>query len=128
MEFEVDGFPYDVNEDGKSVTVKKYTNTDVSCSESVTIPSKVTFNGMTYDVTNIGNHAFSGCSGLTSVTNPNSVVSIGENAFEGCKGLTTITIPNSVTSIGSEAFKDCKGLTSITSLFRYNLLKLCAKQ
>ena len=58
MEFEVDGFLYDVNEDGKSVTVKEYTNTDVSCSESVTIPSKVTFDGMTYDVTSIGNWAF----------------------------------------------------------------------
>ena len=54
MEFEVDGILYDVNEYGKSVTVKKYSNTDVSCSESVTIPTKVTFNGMTYDVTIIG--------------------------------------------------------------------------
>ena len=28
MEFEVDGFLYDVNEDGKSVTVKTYTNNE----------------------------------------------------------------------------------------------------
>jgi hypothetical protein len=45
---------------------------------------------------------------------PNSVMSIGESAFYGCSGLTSITIPNSVTSIGNWAFSYCSGLTSIT--------------
>ena len=58
--------------------------------------------------------AFRICSGLTSVTIPNSVTSIGISAFEGCSGLTSIDIPNSVTSIGRWAFNDCSGLTSIT--------------
>ena len=44
----------------------------------------------------------------------NSVMSIGESAFYGCSGLTSITIPNSVTSIGNWAFSYCSGLTSIT--------------
>ena len=47
---------------------------------------------------------------------PNSVASIGEAAFYGCSGLTSITIPNSVTSIGDEAFDGCSGLTSVTAL------------
>ena len=55
----------------------------------------------------IGGNAFSGCSGLTSVTIPNSVTSIGNGAFWGCSGLTSITIPNSVTSIERYAFHDC---------------------
>ena len=59
---------------------------------------------------------FYGCSGLTSVTIPNSVTSIGSFAFGGCSGLTSVTIPNSVTSIGSFAFEGCSGLTSILSL------------
>ena len=65
-------------------------------------------------VTTIGNSAFYYCSGLTSVTIPNSVTSIGSNAFCWCSHLTSVTIPNSVTSIGSYAFFWCSDLTSVT--------------
>ena len=65
-------------------------------------------------VTAIGKEAFYGCSGLTSLTIPSSVTEIGELAFEGCRGLTSMTIPSSVTSIGWGAFAECSGLTSLT--------------
>ena len=64
--------------------------------------------------TEIPNYAFSGCSGLTSVTIPDSVTSIGEGAFSGCSGLKSVTIPDSVTSIDEGAFYGCSGLTSVT--------------
>ena len=83
-------------------------------SGDIVIPKSVTYNAKTYSVTSIGESAFRGCSGLTSITIPNSVTSIGWYAFEGCSGLTSITIPNSVTSIGGYAFSSCSGLTSIT--------------
>ena len=41
---------------------------------------------------------------------PESVSSIGEYAFYGCSGLTTIILPPSVTSVGKNAFDDCSGL------------------
>ncbi|MBO7651822.1 MAG: leucine-rich repeat domain-containing protein [Bacteroidales bacterium] len=62
----------------------------------------------------IGDGAFKDCTGLTSVTFPNSVTLIGYNAFSGCNGLISVTIGNSVTSIDVNAFSDCSGLTSVT--------------
>ncbi len=62
----------------------------------------------------IADWAFWDCSGLASVTIPNSVTSIGSDAFWDCSGLTSITIPNSVTSIGDHAFSGCNGIKTIT--------------
>ena len=64
--------------------------------------------------TSIAYDAFYGCTGLTSITIPDSVTSIGSSAFKNCTGLTNVTIPDSVTSIASEAFYGCSGLTNIT--------------
>lgn len=61
----------------------------------------------------LGDYAFSGCSGLTSLTLPSSVTSIGRGAFHGCWKLTSLTIPSGVTSIGNYAFYGCSGLTSL---------------
>ena len=70
-----------------------------------TIPDGVTF---------IGDSAFSGIDGLTSVTIADSVTSIGAFAFSYCNGLTAITIPDSVITIDENAFYNCDALTSVT--------------
>ena len=66
------------------------------------------------NLTTIGGGAFQECTGLTSITIPNSVTSIGGGAFQNCTGLTSVTIGSGVTSIGGYAFYGCNGLTSIT--------------
>ena len=114
----VDGIYYDLNNDDKTASVTYMSlgssNNKDAYVGNIIIPESTTYNGTTYSVTSIGNRAFHGCSGLTSVTIPNFVTSIGEYAFYYCSGLTSVTIPNSVTSIGYNAFADCSGLTSVT--------------
>ena len=119
-DFEVDGIYYKIiSKDDLAVSVTFRGNSLAGSpsdryADSVTIPESVTYSGKTYSVISIGNSAFNGCTGLTSVTIGNSVTSIGNSAFNGCTGLTSVTIGNGVTSIDLYAFKGCTGLTSVT--------------
>ena len=110
----VGGIFYNLNDIKKTAEVT-YKDKNYNCySGDVTIPETIRYNEQTFSVTSIGDYAFYNCSGLTSITIPNSVTSIGSYAFRGCSDLTSITFPNSVTSIGGGAFLRCSGLTSIT--------------
>ncbi len=118
-DFEVNGIYYNITSSSSPYTVEvTYRgNRPSSYNEyigSFTIPESVTNNSKTYSVTSIGSEAFYGCSGLASITIPNSVTSIGGYAFYECSDLTSITIPNSMTSISSFTFQNCSGLTSVT--------------
>lgn len=62
-------------------------------------------------ITAIGDGAFSGCTGLTSISFPLTLVTIGNSAFNGCTGITNIEVPNSVNYIGQvEVTQDHTGL------------------
>lgn len=65
-------------------------------------------------VTSIGDAAFTGCTGLKSITIPDGVTNIGIGVFNDCTDLESITIPSSVTNIDIMAFYGCTGLTSIS--------------
>lgn len=65
-------------------------------------------------VTSIGEAAFWGAIGLTSINIPEGVVSIGKTAFQSCSGLTSVQLPSTLTSLGEYAFGYCTSLTSFT--------------
>ena len=96
-------------------------------SGALTIPSNL--GGFT--VVGIGDYAFWDCSGLTSVTIPNSVTSIGDNAFSGCRmvreatvpgwecdmpfgSVTNLVISEGTTNVVNGAFSGCSGLVRVT--------------
>ena len=117
-DFKVDGiYYYIISSSDLTVGVtyrgNSYNSYSDEYSGSVVIPEKVTYDSKEYSVTRIGNNAFRDCSGLTSVTIPNSVTSIGEDTFFNCPSLTSVDIPNSVTSIGNYAFYACSGLAAV---------------
>lgn len=83
---------YDIIEGGVAVAAGHH-----GITGSLTIPSSVVNNGVTYSVIAIGDYAFVE-NGYDTDNNP---------------GMTSVTIPNSVTSIGGWAFYGCEGLTSV---------------
>ena len=128
-------------------SINQYSN---EYAGSVTIPETITYNSEIYSVTSIGYRAFYDCSGLISVTIPNSVTYIGDDAFyntgiynnnsnwdngvlyiDNClieaksdivKG--SYTIKKGTRIIGSPAFSGCSGLTSVTIPIVLRLLVL----
>ena len=105
----IDGLKYSFNQATGEATVIKG---DYSALTTVTIPETVDHNGVTYDVTAIGETAFVACFDLASVTLPESVTTIGQGAFGGCQSLTNLTLPSNLTTIGNSAFEH-SGLTSV---------------
>ena len=76
---EIDGIYYEFS--GTEATV---TSGDNKYTGDIVIPETVTYNETEYTVVQIGYCAFENCSGLTSITIPNSVTTIGTFAFRYC--------------------------------------------
>ena len=78
---EIDGIYYNLIPKAK---VAEVTSNPNGYKGVVVIPDTVIYDGVTCNVTSIGNSAFFSCTGLTNVTIPNSVTRIGYGSFHGC--------------------------------------------
>ncbi|MFW5650044.1 MAG: leucine-rich repeat domain-containing protein [Acetivibrio ethanolgignens] len=140
------GMVYKVTKAGATGGTVQLAKAKDTRAKTITIPDKVTFDGITYKVTSIaagalknnkeatrvvigknvtviGAEAFSGCTKLKSVTIGKGVVSINSKAFYNCTSLTTLTLPASVTKIWDYAFKGCSKLSTL----KINSTKLTTK-
>lgn len=82
--------------------------------------------GFIGEITSLGENCFIQCTGLTSITIPNTVTSLGRNCLAYCTGLTSVSIPSSVTSLGELCFYGCYALVDYqlywkdTAIIEYN--------
>ena len=120
-DFKVGGLCYNILSESNKTVELTWEAIQTPYTGNVVVPSQVSFNGITYDVVEIGEWAMvnihstsnNGVEGyyrnskLYTVSLPPTIVVIRSSAFRGCSGLTFITIPNSVTSIGEMAFSHC---------------------
>ena len=112
-DFEVNGIYYNYRYSSQVEVTHRGSLVDSYFNEyngEVTIPETVTYNGTTYSVTRIGDHAFYQCPGLTSITIPNNVTSIGDGAFYGCYSVESIFCYNDTPpSVTSNTFSSSNG-------------------
>ncbi len=120
---EIDGIYYDLKPSTKTSLVVSNPN---KYSGDIVIPESVTYDGTEYSVTTIGIYSFVECTGLTSITFPNSITEIQSGAFIGCTGLTSFDIPSSVTLVSMRILEGCTGLTSIVIPENVTLIGSCA--
>ena len=101
---------YDVGSDGVRVESSVEAEPSVASGTVGAIVIPETIDGTR--VVAIGDYAFSGCSGITSITLPNTITNIGAYAFSGC-AIAEIDLPAGLRSLGGAAFLNCKKLKSI---------------
>lgn len=98
----LDGIQYTLWVKEKTAEIVGFDVTD-GFTGQVSIPSTVTKDGTSFDVTRIGDSAFSKCENLTSVTIPESISFIGDSAFSGCM-LENIFVKNTATHLNERSF------------------------
>ncbi len=112
---EIDGLYYDLNTTDRTATVT-YQTTDYtnysSLASAVTIPEKVTYNNVSFEVTTIADKAFANCTAIESISIPSTVTALGTSyVWDGSGAAAQLPFYN-CTSLKNVRFED--GQTSIT--------------
>ena len=110
VRFEDNGIAYETLSTDKVAVVAKENG---KYSGNIEIPSTVTYEGVTYNVTEIASEAFAECYEVEHIHIENGVEIIGGRAFWNCQGLHHIDLPSTLKEIGYHAFEYCVGLTEM---------------
>lgn len=109
---QIDGIWYQLNEDFTAYVTYTSNGPDNypywSTVYQVDVPRTVTYKGIDYKVTAMGDNAFRYCTSLKKVTLPNTIKEIGSRAFGGCTSLLSVNIPSSVQILAGNAFEDTR--------------------
>ena len=84
----------------------------VNQTESISIPDKVIYKGITYKVTSIDPKAFAGDTTLKYLYIGPNILTIGNYAFYGCSNLIKVSGGAGLKTIGTYAFAKCPKLSS----------------
>lgn len=118
---------YSPQSDGTTCYVSGYSSP--MTVTTLTVPSTVSNAGKTYSVSGVALNAFQDCTQLTSIDlSATSVTTIGTQAFSGCSSLSEITLPETLVTIRSNSFTNCTALTSITLPGSVNMVEASAFQ
>ena len=115
----LEGEMYEVTLDGMTyayipnLKIAKLTK-GISDAKDVTIPSSISIDGISYQVTDIERSAFYGFNSLVNLTVSEGIKTIGYTAFKNCYNLKTVSLPSSLVSIGDYAFENCKKIAMIS--------------
>ena len=112
---EIDGLYYELNTTGRTATLTYQTTTTsnyASIPANLIVPSSVTYNGVSFSVTEISDRAFANCTKLESISIPASVTTIGTTAawasnsqegdylpFYGCTSLKSIVFEDGTSDL-----------------------------
>ncbi|MCD7778038.1 MAG: leucine-rich repeat domain-containing protein, partial [Clostridiales bacterium] len=94
--------------DSSTVIISQYNGS----SSSVTLPTSVTYDGITYKIREVGSNAFDGNTSLQTLVIPNGITSLGNAAFKNCTSLSSITINGDLVdcnsnSINGTSYRHC---------------------
>lgn len=94
----------------RSITFPQHLRSVYDAFENCSSLSSVTFND---ELKYLGANSFYGCTSLTDIELPNSVVELGLAAFNGCTSLSSITLSSGITEIEEHTFEGCSSLTDL---------------